>query len=409
MTTRRAAIWGLAVIFTANFFNYMDRSLVSAMERHLRPAFGLSSAEFGFLWTLFTLGYMVCAPPIGGLADRRHRPRLFAVCIVIWSLATVACGWTDSKSVLYAARVLIGVGEAGCLIIGPALISDLFPQQARGKALSVFYLGLPLGGTAAFLLSSAAGTLGWRNLFYLAGVPGFLIAALIWYLPDPPRGGESGGHKKPTLRDYVALLRNRTLLLIILAQTFAVIVLIPLMHFGKEFFIEARHMSEEQASLALGILVLAAGALGNVLSGVIGDRLAKRGVKGAYALLAGVAFLAGWPCILIGFKVLTPWVYLPALGVGCFCYFLCMPAVNTQIANVVSPMQRAAAWALAVFVLHLLGDTVAPPVFGKISETVSRENTFAWFSCSLILAGVCCLLASRTAADDQARAAEKVG
>src|SRR4051794_15533608 len=134
MVRRYAALWALGVIFAANFLNYLDRQLVSALEDPLRDYFGLSGREFGLLWTLFTVGYMVCAVPVGLLADRSSRTRLFAACIVVWSVATLASGLAPSKPVLYAARVLIGVGEAGCLVVGPALISDLFAREARGRA-----------------------------------------------------------------------------------------------------------------------------------------------------------------------------------------------------------------------------------------------------------------------------------
>lgn len=417
---RRRAIWALVVIFLANFLNYLDRTLVSALELQLRPAFGLTEKEFGGLWSLFTIGYMVCAVPIGLLADRYRRTWLFAGCIVIWSVATVATGLTRDWRILYPARVLIGIGEAGCLVIGPALVADYFEQRKRGRALSIFYLGLPLGSVAAFIIPSlvlpeqsaanyeAEGQRVWPYLFYLAGYPGFLIALLIWLLRDPPRGAvENAGHGHAHrggggFREYLGLLKNKTLLLIIFAQAFAVFTIIPLIHFGKGFFINQRGLSEYDAGITLGLTVLVAGFFGSVLSGWIGDRLARR-YRGAYALLAGIGYLVGWPCLMVGFMVADRWVFIPALGLGCFFYFFCMPAVNTQIANVVSPARRATAWALAVFILHLLGDTLSPWIFGGVSSEIGRENAFAYFSIGVALAGFTCLMAARTAAYDVGR------
>src|SRR5260370_20734455 len=121
------------------------------------------------------------------MAARFGRPRVFAAGIVVWSGATIASGLAEDKLVLYVARVFIGVGEAGCLIIGPSLISDLFDPSVRGRALSVFYLGLPLGGTAAFILAGAMLEAGWRNLFLPPRGPGVVIAALVSLLAAPPR------------------------------------------------------------------------------------------------------------------------------------------------------------------------------------------------------------------------------
>ena len=245
---RRVALLALLVIFTANFFNYMDRMLVSAMEAQLTKAFELTDVQFGFLWSLFTIGYLACATPIGLMADRFNRCWLFAGCIVIWSAATVATGLAGSRSILYVSRLFIGVGEAGCLIVGPALLSDYFVQKRRGRALSAFYLGQPLGGTAGYVLPAIVFRAGldWPMSFYLAGVPGFALAVLILLFPDPPRGGEEHGHhhKPGKLADYVQLLKNRSLFLIILAQTFSVIILIPLLHFGKKYLLDRHNLTK---------------------------------------------------------------------------------------------------------------------------------------------------------------------
>src|SRR5262249_21620561 len=174
------------------------------------------------------------------------------------------------------------------------------------------------------------------------------------------------------IKPYLELLQNRTLLLITLAQAFAVIILVPILHYGVGFFEDKHGMKPVEATRTIGIIALIAGALGNSLSGVIGDRLARRR-KGAWALLAGIAYLLGMPCLLFGVTTPSKELMVPALTLGAFCLFLSMPAVNTQIANCVSPKQRAMAYALAVFILHLLGDTAAPPVFGAVAEALSEK------------------------------------
>jgi MFS family permease len=412
----------LAVIFFANFLSYLDRQIVGALEHELSLAHGLSQKEFGIVGSAFTVGYMVFAPVIGFLTGRFLRPRIFALCVLVWSLATIGSGFAPTKGLLYLTRFFIGIGEAGCLVIGPTLISEYFPKEVRGKALSIFFLGLPLGGTAGYIVGGLLTQMfGWQYAFFFAGLPGFLATALIWMLDDPRQTGAGEpaappGEAEPPgegiyghalvrgFRPYLDLLRNRTLFLIILAQAFAVMFLQPLLLFGVGFFEKERHMSKQQATVALGILALVAGFAGNMLSGVIGDRLARR-TKGAYALLAGFGFTFGLPWLLLGFSTRVKFLAIPALGLGAFCYFLCMPAVNTQIANVVSARQRAMAFALAVFILHLLGDAAAPPVFGAVADAIgNKQKAFVAFSFSLLLAGASCFLAARTAARDAARA-----
>jgi MFS family permease len=409
--TLRYALYALLVIFAANFLSYLDRQIVSALEKELEETFQLGKAAFGGLWTAFTIGYMVFAPVVGFLVGRQHRPRIFGVCVFVWSLATIWSGWAKSVPELYAARFFIGIGEAGCLVIGPTLISDYFSKAVRGKALAVFFLGLPLGGVAGYATAAVVTSpdlLGhtWREAFYFAGVPGIALAVLVWFLLDPPRGGEladAHGHGHAPFQGigpYVNLLKNRTLMLIILAQAFAVVILVPLLHFGVGYLQDKFQMDKLQATLSIGGISLVAGCLGNWMSGVIGDRLAQR-VKGAYALLAGVAYITGAPLLILGFITTSMPLMLAALMAGAFCFFLCMPAVNTQIANSVSFQVRAMAYALAVFILHLLGDTMAPILFGKVDDLLGRQQAFVLFSCSLFAAGACSLLAMRTARHDE--------
>ncbi len=414
--------YALAVIFFANFLSYLDRQVVSTMETQLTrsPAdggLGISATEFGYIGSAFTVGYMVFAPIVGFLIARHRRPLIFALCVLVWSLATVGSGLAPNKWVLYATRFFIGVGEAGCLVIGPTLLSDYFPKEVRGRVLSIFFLALPLGGATGYIAGAQITKhLDWHWAFFIAGAPGFFVAVLIWLLVDPkpsddasetgpaaaPGGPPGQGAAAPHppmkgFKPYLDLLSNRTLLFIILAQAFAVMFLQPFLHFGIGFFEEERGLAKDKAALTLASIALIAGALGNAFSGFIGDRLARR-IKGAYALMAGVAFCVGMPFMLVGFGSRNLPLACAGLGIGAFCYFLCMPAVNTQIANSVSADKRAMAYGLAVFILHCLGDTAALPAFGAVSTAVgTKEKAFLFFSGALLLAGASCILAWRYA------------
>jgi MFS family permease len=409
--------YALAVIFFANFLSYLDRQVVATMEKQLTRDLHITPTEFGYIGSAFTVGYMVFAPIVGYLITRVARPKVFAACVLVWSLATLGSGAAPNKWALYATRFFIGVGEAGCLVIGPTLLSDYFSKEVRGRVLSIFFLALPLGGASGYMLGALITQhVSWHAAFYAAGAPGFLVCALIWGLVDPtpsedgpppspspadasPDPGPAHAAPPPAggFRAYLELLSNPTLLFIILAQAFAVMFLQPFMHFGVNFFEDERGFSKDKATLSLASIALVAGALGNATSGFIGDRMAKRS-RGAYALLAGVAFAIGSPFMFAGFTLHNMAIVLPSLGFGAFCYFLCMPAVNTQIANSVGPERRAMAYALAVFILHCLGDTAALPVFGRVSEIVgTKETAYKIFSCSLLLASFCCIAASRLA------------
>lgn len=407
----RYLAYALAIVFFANFLNYADRQVVSALEVEIKTAFAMSKAEFGALWSAFTLGYMVFAPLIGYAAGRYRRTLLFAACVFIWSLATIGSGLATGKTGLFLSRFLIGVGEAGCLVIGPTLVADYFSAKVRGRALALFFLGMPLGGTAGYLIGGLVThyTGSWQSAFYVAGAPGLLAALLIATLAEPSRGGGEH-HESPSghdhgARQYLKLLKNRTLMLIILAQAFAVMILVPILHYSIEFFQKERGMTKVQASLALGVIGLVGGLIGSGLAGLLGDRLAKK-TRGAYALLAGLSYAIALPAFIAGFYLEAWSLFLPALGIGATCLFLCMPSVNTQIANVVPGHQRAMAYALAVFILHFLGDMAAPPLFGQVAEWYGSRDTFLVTSSTLILAATCCFMAVKTADRDIAKFVE---
>jgi MFS family permease len=403
--SQRYSYYALAVVIFANFLNYLDRFVASGLEHSIRNTIEMKSSTWGWVYTSFTLGYLVASPFVGEFSDRYSRPRIFSVCIAIWSLATIGCGFASSALDLILCRIFVGVGEAGCLAIGPALVSDYFDPKFRGRAMSAFFAALPLGAIAGFAVAGfAEGKLhDWRPAFFAGGIPGLVLMVVLYRLIDPPRGAHEGldphqPQKIQTLKDYGALLKNRTLLYIMVAQAFSSFALIPLVHYGKNYFL-SNGWEQWQITLALG-LGMVAGIFGSIGSGWMGDRLAKRH-PGAYSGVAAVGFLAGLPMLWLA--LLMPehkWLCGPALVVTFMLYFACMPAVNAQISTVTLPTQRSMAYAMAVFVLHILGDTVSPPLFGAVSDWHSREFAFKLFPLTLIGSGVLCILAYRSAAKD---------
>jgi MFS family permease len=266
----------------------------------------------------------------------------------------------------------------------------------RGRALSLFYLGMPIGGAAGYVVGGwAAQHLGgFRSAFFVAGAPGVLLALAILRLPEPGRGFAADPKGAPGLRAYLGLLRNRPYVLVALAQTFAVAFLAPLLHFSVRFFEAERGLGKLQATLALAACALVAGIFGAGISGVIGDRLARRR-PGGHARVAAVGYGLALPFMVVGFSAPSPWMFLPALFLGAGCLFACMPAVNTEIANVVPPEQRAMGYALAAFVLHTLGDMVSPPAFGALADARGAGGAFLGFAALLVGAAVCAELAAR--------------
>src|SRR5213594_2966669 len=187
---RDAALFALGVVTILNFLNYIDRFILSAVLPRVKSELVLTDFQLGLLANVFLVSYFVASPLFGALGDRLSRPRLMSAGVAAWSMATAAAGFTADFAQLLIARAWVGIGEAAYATISPALLSDYFPRTQRSRAFAVFYVAIPVGSAAGFLLG---GTLerafGWRAAFYAVGLPGIALALLALRVADPVRGG----------------------------------------------------------------------------------------------------------------------------------------------------------------------------------------------------------------------------
>src|SRR5690606_26700230 len=136
----------------------------------------------------FALFYTLLGLPIARLSERRNRVAIITASAVVWSGFTAVCGLAQNYYQLLLARVGVGVGEAGCTPAAHSLISDLVPRERRASSLSFYGLGAPLGGLVGLVFGGVvADAFGWRSVFLIAGVPGLLLALLLWLTLKEPR------------------------------------------------------------------------------------------------------------------------------------------------------------------------------------------------------------------------------
>ena len=128
----------LALLFLVSLFNYMDRYMLAVLLPAIKTDLRLSDTQVGFVSGLaFTLFYATMGIPIARLADRYNRKNIIAIALAVWSAMTAVCGLAQNFVQLALARIMVGVGEAGCSPPSHSLIADLFPVKQRAKALSV--------------------------------------------------------------------------------------------------------------------------------------------------------------------------------------------------------------------------------------------------------------------------------
>src|SRR5438105_15709980 len=179
----------LLVLTALNLLNYIDRSVLNAVQPLIQDEFHVSDAQIGRLTTVFLIFYTLAAPVMGPLADRYSRRLIIALGAFAWSGVTRLTAFVHTYDSLLIRHTLVGVGEASFVTISPTFVADLFSESKRGRVLGVFYLAIPVGSAAGYLLGSyLAPVHGWRFPFYIAAAPGFVLAISVLFLKEPERG-----------------------------------------------------------------------------------------------------------------------------------------------------------------------------------------------------------------------------
>src|SRR5256714_13997985 len=164
MALRTRPLLALGLLTTLNFLNYIDRYILPAVQPLIKDEFHPSDPALGALTTVFFIFYMCCAPGVGFLADRHSRKIIITIGALIWSTATLLTAVTHTFTSLLVRHTIVGVGEASFSLIAPAYIADLFPEEKRGRVLSLFYVALPVGAALGYIIGGALGThYGWRS------------------------------------------------------------------------------------------------------------------------------------------------------------------------------------------------------------------------------------------------------
>ena len=392
----------LTVLTLLNLLNYLDRFVLASLVESLKTSeLHLSDTQLGALATGFILVYMLTSPIFGTLGDRRGRPRLLAAGVAIWSLATALGGFARSFTALFAARASVGIGEAAYGTIAPALLADHFPKERRGRVFAIFFAAIPIGSAAGYVLGGLVDArFGWRAAFFMAGIPGLLLALLCLGLSDPPRGAQdpdAAPHGPPVRgawASYVHLLRNRPYALTVLGYAAYTFALGGMAFWAPAFLERARGMSRSDATVQFGAIVVVTGFVGTFGGGWLGDWWLKRS-RSAYLLVSGWCTLLAAPAAFVAFTAPGKSLSMAGIVVTELLLFASTGPINSAIVNLVQPGERATAVALSILAIHLLGDVPSPPLIGAISDATSLQAAFRILPVAIAVAGLIWLYAAR--------------
>jgi len=360
---------GLLIFLTGiNLLNYMDRYVTAAVLEPMGRDLVLSDAQLGWIQPVFIYTYMLAAPVFGTVADRRHRPRLIAAGIALWSLATAGAAFVSGFGGLLVARALVGVGEAAYAALGPALLSDCYPENERARSFTWFYMAIPVGSALGYGLGGlAAQAWGWRAAFLIAGLPGLVLAVRMARLPDPPRGAMDtmedrfGGASFPA--KLKALFTNRIWVACTLSYTAYTFAMGALSTWAPTLLQRVHGVGAGRAGIVFGGLAVVTGIAGTFAGGILTSRLQRRW-RDAGVWIAGTTLLAAVPVVAWALRAPTPgWAYA-SFFLGMLLLFCNTSPVNALTVSCIPGSIRATGVAVNVFLIHLLGDALSPEWVG---------------------------------------------
>jgi MFS family permease len=365
----------LIILTALNLLNYADRNVLFAVQPLVQDEFHLSNAQIGYLTSAFLGFYMIAAPFVGPLADRYSRKLIIVLGALFWSGLTLLTAVTHNYTELLIRHTLVGIGEATFVTIAPTFVADLFSEEKRGRILGVFYLAIPVGSAAGYLLGGhLAPHHGWRFPFYIAAAPGFVLALAVMFLKEPERGQFDSNKNARGRGTVLGLFRNPAFLTSTLGMAAMTFSLGGIQVWMPKFLFSERGYTLEAANFEFGIIIVVDGILSALAGGWLGDYLLPR-MKSSYYFVSAVSMLLGVPVMIVALFAKGP-AMIPAIAVAAFFLLFNTAPLNAAVINSVGANIRATALAVNIFIIHILGDVPSPTMMGWVADKRSLQLSF---------------------------------
>ncbi|MCF7535434.1 spinster family MFS transporter [Pseudomonas petrae] len=382
-STQAANAWRvLFLLFLANLFNFFDRTIPAIIIEPIRKEWSLSDFQLGIIGTAFTLVYAVAGLPLGRMADNGSRRKLMGWGLAVWSGLTAVNGLVGNFWAFLLVRMGVGIGEASYAPAANSLIGDLFPAHRRARAMGIFMLGLPLGLLLAFFtigaMVQAFGS--WRAPFFIAAVPGLVLAVFMFFIREPARGAaESVAISQEKIdrpiRRLLSIPTFRWLVLAGLAFNFATYACNSFMvSMLQRYFL----LPLQEAAMATGMIVGVTGLVGLTVGGWVADKLHQRWSNGRL-MFAAMSMVVATLCTGYALHAgrIEIGVFVGVFSLGWLFSYNFYTCVYTAIQDVAQPRLRATAMALFFAGLYLLGGGLGPVVVGLLSDHFAHSALYA--------------------------------
>jgi MFS family permease len=369
----------LGVLVVVYVFNFIDRQILAILAPAIKDELLLSDTQIGALsGVAFGIFYATLGIPIARLADRYSRVSIISICLSIWSLMTAFSGLATNFAQLLIARIGVGIGEAGGSPPSHSLLADYFAPGKRATALGIYALGVPIGILFGNLAGGWIGEIfGWRQAFFLVGLPGIVLAIILKLtVKEPPRGYSEEKPADTTTVPFRTVVKTmwgfKSFKYIALGAGTQAFVGYGAIAWMPSFLVRAHDLSIGEVGTALGLIIGFFGGIGTLLSGVIGDKLGAKSVK-YYMLVPAYGFLIAVPAGAAVFLVDDLYLVLAIYTIPAFLVNLYTGPTFAMTQSLAPLAMRAAASALLLFIINIIGLVFGPTTVGIISDLLQSS------------------------------------
>jgi predicted MFS family arabinose efflux permease len=371
--------WLLAILLVSNALNLADRLGMAAVSQAIKVDLRFTDAQMGLIQGLgFAILYTLLGLPLARLAEHTNRTRIIAGSLAIFGAMACLCSTATSFARLLLFRVGVSVGDAG---FGPpvaSLIGDHYPMEKRASAMSIIWLGAPLGVVVGSSLGGwMAEHVSWRAAFVAIGIPGLVVSVVAFLtLREPQRGlsDVAGTPAGPPPSIWVVLkflLSKRSMCHILIGCALAAIGMNAIGQFLAAFLLRTYHLGFAEAGRLLSLIAGGAMASGLALGG-FGVDWAGRFDKRWYAWGPAIGLTLAAPAFLVGFDQSTLSAAVVALMAAHVVLFVYFTPTLAMAQNMVGSNMRASSAFTVSLVLGLVGVGVGPTLLGFLSDAFAK-------------------------------------
>ena len=369
---RRYLVLGLLTLIYA--LNFLDRTIFNVLIEPIKKEFSLSDTAMGLLAGFgFVLFYSLMGIPIARVADRLNRRNIVALALAFWSAMTLFCGLAQSVTTLALARIGVGIGESAGTPASQSIVADLFTKNERPRALGVYAIGTYLGVFLGYFIGGVVNQhYGWRMAVFAAGLPGLVLAAVLWLtVTEPRRGAMAETFAPEPLGPTLAFLASQRTFVIILIgfcltsyTNYATSAWIP------PFLARVHHLGSAEIGSYAGTFKGLFGMAGTLVGGLVVAQISQRDDRWKLWAPTVTSGLAG-PVFAV--CMLTPSfpIMVAALALTSFLVGFHLGPIFAIAQTVARPSMRALATSIILLISTCFGQGIGPLAVGIINDALT--------------------------------------